>query len=323
MKNKILSILKQNNEWVSGEFLCKELGVSRTAIWKHIRSLRENGYDIEARANLGYRLLNTPDVPFPGEVTAGLSTSVIGVRLEYFTELPSTNGEAKKLAREGLPEGTVVVTESQTGGKGRMGRYWFTPRAKGLWFSIILRPPVNPVQTPQVTMVVAVAVAMAVRKHTGVAVGIKWPNDILVQNKKLCGILVELNAEMDRVNFMVAGIGINVNIDREELPEDISKIATSLKIEVGQYIPRVPLLRAVLESLEEWYFCWLNKGFKPVLQKWRELCVTLDCPVTVHTMNGSYEGYALDVDDSGMLMVRTPDGAVQRLVAGEVSLRKK
>jgi BirA family biotin operon repressor/biotin-[acetyl-CoA-carboxylase] ligase len=323
MKDKILNILKGSNDWVSGELLCRELGVSRTAVWKHIRGLREGGYDIEARANLGYRLREVPDIPFPGEVSSGLATAVMGTRIEYFAELSSTNGEAKRLAREGAPEGTVVVAESQSGGKGRMGRYWFSPRGKGLWFSTVLRPPVNPVETPQVTMVVAVAIATAVRKHTGVPAGIKWPNDILVQGKKVCGILVELNAEMDRVNFLVAGIGLNVNIDRKDFPLDVADIATSLKLEAGRYIPRVPLLRALLESIDKWYRCWLSDGFALVLEKWRELCVTLDCPVTVHTMQGSYDGHAIDVDEKGMLLVRARDGSVQRLVAGEVSLRKK
>lgn len=323
MKGTIVQILKQSGEWVSGESLCRELGVSRTAVWKHIRNLREEGYDIEARANLGYRLRSVPDVPYPGEVAEGLGTAVMGSRIEYFVDLPTTNNEAKKLARAGCPEGTVVVAESQSGGKGRMGRFWFSPRARGLWFSVILRPPVNLVETPQVTMVAAVAVALAVREHTGLAASIKWPNDLLVEGKKLCGILVELNAEIDRVNFMVAGIGLNVNIDSNQFPPELAGIATSLKIEAGRHIPRVPMLRALLQSLEIWYRRWLQEGFTPVLEKWRELCVTLDCPVTVHTIKGSYAGHALDVDETGALLVQRADGTVERLVAGEVSLRKR
>lgn len=322
MKNKILDVLKHNHDWVSGELLRKDLGVSRTAVWKHIRSLREDGYGIEARVNLGYRLREVPDIPFPGEVADGLQTTLMGARVEYFTELSSTNIEAKNLARAGCAEGTVVVAESQSTGKGRMGRYWFSPRAKGLWFSTVLRPLVNPMDAPQVTMVVAVALALAIRKH-GALADIKWPNDILIEGKKVCGILVELSAEMDRVNFIVIGAGLNVHVDRDEFPPELVDIATSLKIETGKYIPRVPLLRSILESLEIWYKVWLNDGFVPVLKKWRELCVILDCPVTVHTLKGSYVGHALDVDESGALMVQTSDGTVQRLVAGEVSVRKK
>jgi len=322
MKSSIVHILKQSDNWVSGESLCRELGVSRTAVWKHIRGLREEGYDIEARANLGYRLLSVPDVPYPDEVTVGLGTAVIGSRIEYFADVPTTNEEAKKLARAGYPEGTVVVAESQSGGKGRMDRSWFAPRARGLWFSAVLRPQVNLVDTPQITMVAAVAVALAIREHTGVAVGIKWPNDLLVDGKKLCGILVELNAEMDRVNFMVAGIGLNVNIDSSQFPPELFEIATSLKIAAGRHIPRVPLLRAILQSFEIWYLRWLNEGFVPILNKWRELCVTLDCPVTVHNIKDSYTGHALDVDETGALLVKIKDGTVRRLVAGEVSLRK-
>lgn len=322
MKNKILDILKQNGDWVSGETLCRELGVSRTAVWKHVRALREGGYDIEARSNLGYRLLQAPDVPFPGEVYAGLSTAIMGSRLEYFDELPSTNDEARRLAREGCPEGTVVITERQTGGKGRMGRPWFSPRGKGLWFSVVLRPPVNPAETPRATMVAAVAVAEAVRDYTGVDAGIKWPNDILAGDKKLCGILVELNAEMDRVNFMVAGVGLNVNIPRGDFPPEIGATATSLQAEAERHIPRVPLLRAMLQSIEKWYRLWLDQGFAPVLHRWRQLCVTLDCPVTVHTVRETYTGHAVDVDETGALLVRTDDGRTERLLAGEVTLRK-
>jgi len=322
MKSSILHILKQNHDWVSGEDLCRDLGVSRTAIWKHIRGLRGEGYDIEARANLGYRLLSAPDVPYPDEVTTDLGTAVIGRRIEYFTDLPTTNGEAKKLASASCPEGTVVVAESQNGGKGRMDRVWFSPSGKGLWFTAVLRPQVNLVDTPQITMVVAVAVALAIREHIGVAVGIKWPNDLLWEGKKLCGILVELNAEMDRVNFMVAGIGLNVNIDEDQFPPELLDIATSLKIAAGHYIPRVNLLRAILQSFEIWYQCWLQNGFIPILNKWRELCVTLDCPVTVHNIKDSFAGHAMDVDETGALLVKMQDGTVQRLVAGEVSLRK-
>ncbi|MFA7468583.1 MAG: biotin--[acetyl-CoA-carboxylase] ligase [Desulfotomaculaceae bacterium] len=323
MKNRILEILKQTGDWASGETLCREMGVSRTAVWKHIRSLREDGYHIEARSNLGYRLLQAPDIPLPGEIAAGLLTVVMGQRIEYLPELPSTNDAARKLARAGCPEGTVVVTESQTGGKGRMGRPWFSPRGKGLWFTIVLRPPVNPAQTPQVTMVAAVAVAETIREHTGVEADIKWPNDILVHGKKLCGILVELNAEMDRVNFMVVGMGLNVNVPRSEFPPEISNIATSLQAESGRHIPRVPLLRALLKSFEDWYRLWLDEGFAPILSKWRELCVTLDCPVTVHTIRESYTGHAIDVDQTGALLVKTEDGSIERLLAGEVTLRKK
>lgn len=322
MKSSILHILKQSSDWVSGENLCRDLGVSRTAVWKHIRGLREDDYDIEARANLGYRLLSVPDVPYPDEVADGLGTAVIGNRIDFFTDLPTTNGKAKELALAGCPEGTVVVAESQSGGKGRMDRVWFSPESRGLWFTVVLRPQVNLVETPQSTMVVAVAVALAIHENTGVAVDIKWPNDLLVEGKKICGILVELNAEMDRVNFMVAGIGLNVNIDHGEFPSELSDMATSLKIAAGHHIPRVPLLRAILQSFEVWYQRWLQDGFAPVLNMWRELCVTLDCPVTVHNIKESYIGHAIDVDETGALLVKLPDSTVQRLVAGEVSLRK-
>lgn len=326
MKNNIIQTLKaQQGNWVSGAMLCQSLGVSRTAVWKHVGGLREAGYDIEARANLGYRLVSSPDAPLPTEVIPGLSTRFMGQKLAYYPHLGSTNAEANQLARSGCPEGMVVVAEEQQGGRGRLGRGWFSPGQRGLWFSVVLRPPVAIGDTPQVTMVLAVAVAMALREHAGVAADIKWPNDILVQGKKICGILVELKAEMDLVHFLVAGIGINVNLAREDFPRELVETATSLQLETGALVPRVPLLRAVLVSLERWYQLWLREGFAPVLAAWRGLCVTLNCPVTIHNSPGgqSYTGQALDVDETGALLVqRDDDGTVERLMAGEVSLRK-
>ena len=324
MKSTILNILKeQKSDWLSGEFLSAKLGVSRTAVWKNIQALREAGYEIESRANLGYRLLSVPDIPYPDEVAAGLQTQLIGNRIEHFFETTSSNEEAKKLAREGCPEGTLVIAESQTKGRGLISRPWFAPAKTGLWFSVVLRPRVALADTPQLTMVMAVAVAEAVNEHIGAKGGIKWPNDLLFEGKKLCGILVELNAEMDLTDFLVAGIGLNVNIDQEMFPAELGEIATSVKVAAGRHVPRVPLLQSVLRSIEAWYLRWLREGFVPVLTRWREMCVTLGCPVTVHSLQESYEGYALDVDETGALLVRVEDGSVKRLIAGEVSLRKK
>ena len=324
MKSTILRELKeQKGLWVSGESLSVKLGVTRTATWKHIKGLRDAGYNIESKANLGYRLLSVPDIPYPSEIAHGLLSQLIGSQVKYFAQVSSTNEEAKKMAHQGCPEGLVVVAETQTGGKGRIARLWFSPPQKGLWFSIVLRPQVALVDTPQLTMVMAVAVAEAVNKHTGAGAGIKWPNDLLVQDKKLCGILVELSAEMDRANFLVVGIGLNVNIDAEQFPAEIADIATSLKIATGKYILRTPLLQEILQAIDNWYLCWLKEGFIPVLDRWREMCVTLNCPVTVHGLKDSYDGYATDVDETGALLVETSDGSVKRLIAGEVSLRKK
>mgnify|MGYP003861438967 CR=1 FL=1 len=317
-----MRLLKESRpEFVSGEDICKNLKVTRTAIWKHIQALREDGYEIEARPRAGYRLTAAPDRLFAEEIRDGLTTDFIGRKVYYSETISSTNDLAKELARGGAGEGSLVVAEEQTGGKGRLGRGWCSPRYKGIFFSLILYPRVNPSEAAQATMLAAVAVAAAVRDETGVAVGIKWPNDLLVDGKKICGILTELSAEMERINHLVVGIGINANQDAGDFPEEFRHSATSLKLQAGRAVSRVRLLQAALGQFEEWYKIWLTRGFEPVLAKWKEMSVTLNCPVRVSTLNMSWEGWAEDVDGDGALLVRLPDGKLQRFLSGEVSLR--
>lgn len=323
MKQDILRLLKENSpEFVSGEDICKKLNVTRTAVWKHIQSLREDGYDVEARPRAGYRLVSVPDRLYPLEIVDGLKTRFIGRKIFYADSLSSTNTVAKELVRSEYGEGSMVVAEMQTGGKGRLGRGWSSPKYKGIWFSLILFPRVNPSEASQITMLTAVAVATAIRFETGLDAGIKWPNDLLLYGKKICGILVELSAEMERINHLVIGTGINANQDREDFPEEFVDKATSLKLESGHTISRVKLLQACLLEFERWYTLWLGSGFSPVLAKWKELTVTLNCPVRLTTANKTWEGWAEDVDDDGALMLRLPDGELKKFVSGDVSLRK-
>lgn len=320
MKNYVLGLLRENYpNFISGEEVCRSLGVSRTAVWKHIQSLRAEGYEIDSQTHSGYRLVAVPDRLYPQEIDFGLETEFLGRNVSYFDKTGSTNREAKELAGKGAPEGTLVVTEEQTGGRGRLGRGWFTPYALGIWCSLILRPEVHPTEAPPVTMLAAVALARAIKDSTGIAVGIKWPNDLLVQGKKICGILTEMNAEMDRVNYLVVGMGINVNI--VEFPEELKEIATSLKIEAGTHLSRRLLLQKLLLQFENLYKLWLIEGFKPVLKDWKEKCVTLNCPVRVTSARESWEGWAEDVDDTGALLLRLPDGSLRQVLAGDVSLR--
>lgn len=325
MKEAILSLLKKNRgDFVSGEEICKRLQVSRTAIWKHIQALREDDYEIEARSRVGYQLTGIPDRLFPEEVKVGLSTRSMGQnKIFYSSTLSSTNELAREEAQKGCGEGTLVLAEEQTGGRGRLGRVWYSPRYKGIFLSLVLRPPVNPSEASQVTMVASVALAMAIRAETGVVAGIKWPNDLLVQGKKVCGILAELNAEMDRVNYLVLGAGINANQEPGDFPEELRATATSLKVETGQPVDRVKLVRACLEAFEHWYSLWLGQGFGAILSIWREMSVSLNCPVRIHTLNKAWDGWAEDVDEDGALLLRLPNGELQRLVSGEVSLRIK
>ena len=322
LKEAILGLLKHNRpEYLSGEDICKSLNVTRTAVWKHIQTLREEGYVIDARSRTGYRLTGIPDRLLPAEIRDGLSTRVMGREIDYSAETASTNEVAKEGASKGAEEGLLVVTEEQTGGKGRLGRQWHAPRYKGIYFSLLLYPPVNPSRASQLTMLAAVSLASAIRSETGVEAGIKWPNDLLVRGRKICGILAELSAEVNRIGHLVIGMGINANQDPGDFPEELQDKATSLKLESGRAVPRVRLLQASLESFEHWYGVWLEQGFEPVLAVWKQMSVSLNCPVRIHTLDKSWDGWAEDVDSDGALLLRRPDGSLQRLVSGEVSLR--
>lgn len=322
MKSEILRLLKKSYpEFISGELICRRLGVTRTAVWKHVRALRGDGYIIEAQTNAGYRLKALPDRLYPEEVKDDLGTSIIGRQVYYYADVASTNAVAKGLAREGCPEGTLVVAEEQGGGRGRLDRGWFSPPGLGIWASLVLRPAVSPADVAQLTMVTAVALAGALRRETSLPVGIKWPNDLLIGGKKIVGILTEMSADMDRVKYAVVGFGLNVNIGREDFPPELLDTATSLSLEAGKHFSRAALLKAILVELEQKYLAWLNQGFASLLGQWREMCVTLDCPVTIRTLKESWEGYAEGVNDSGALLVRTATGELRCLTAGEVSLR--
>lgn len=322
MKEKILELLKLSYpDYISGEVICQRLGVTRTAVWKHIQALRSMGYEIEAVTNAGYRLLGVPDRLYPAEITWGLKTSFLGRHIYFHERLDSTSRLARELAAQGVPEGTLVVAEEQTGGRGRLGRGWFSPYGKGIWCSVILYPSLSPLDAPPLTMLAAVAVAEALHQATGLKAGIKWPNDLLLANKKICGILTELFAEMEKVNHLIIGIGVNVNIAPEEFPPELRETATSVLAETKRRVSRVNLLQELLAKLEYWYLKWQKEGFAPVLARWKEYSVTLGRPVKVISHRESYEGWAEDVSDDGSLILRLPNGQRQKIISGEVSLR--
>ncbi len=322
MRAEILRLLRQNTEgYISGEDISKLLNVSRTAIWKHMQVLKEEGYQISSHPRLGYRLQTVPDLLLPNEICPRLTTNYIGHSLHYFTSIPSTNNEAKRLAAEGCPEGTIVLTEEQQSGRGRLSRGWFSPYAKGIWLSVVLRPQFPPQEAPKCTLLAAVAVARTIRS-LGVDCGIKWPNDILYQGKKLVGILTEMNAEMDAINYIVIGIGINVNTAADEFPQELRDVGTSLSAILGYPVSRLDLLLALLAELEALYTQVCETGFAPVLEEWRRLSATLGQAVDIFGINRSFSGIALDIDDEGALIIQTEAG-LEKVLAGDVSLRAK
>ncbi|HOV80920.1 MAG TPA: biotin--[acetyl-CoA-carboxylase] ligase [Bacillota bacterium] len=322
LKKAILRLLKSRQlEYVSGEEICRSLDVTRTAVWKHIQVLREEGYGIEARSRLGYMLTSIPDRLYPVEILDGLSTRFIGRKVFYCDSVSSTNDLAKELVRKGAEEGSLVIAEEQTSGRGRLGRKWYSPKYKSILFTLVLRPPTSPSEAARITLIMAVALVSAIKKVTGVVAGIKWPNDLLVNGKKICGILSEMSAEMDQINYLEISAGINVNQGREDFPADVRNTATSLRIEASKSFPRVRLLQASLEEFERWYGIWLSDGFGPLLEKFKEYSISLHCPVTIHTLNRSWDGWAEDIDEDGALLLRLPDGGLQRFISGDVSLR--
>ncbi|WP_422443555.1 biotin--[acetyl-CoA-carboxylase] ligase [Thermoanaerobacterium sp. DL9XJH110] len=315
----LMLLLSKKGEYISGEEISERFGVTRTAIWKHINLLRQMGYKIESSTRLGYRLVRSPDLLLPEEVWARVKLSFLGRRIYYFTTVGSTNDEARKLALEGAVHGTLLLAEEQVGGKGRMGRAWVSPRGAGIWLSMILRPDLVPYEAPKLTMLTAVAVAETIKGGTGLDAAIKWPNDVMINGKKVCGILTEISAEMDAVNYVVIGIGINVNND--DFPGELKDRATSLKLEKKEAASRIEVLTGFLESFENYYFTAMNQGFKNIFEKWRSLCCNLARPVKIIRKNDSFDGIALDIDDEGALMVKRNDGEIVRVLSGDVSLR--
>jgi len=324
VRKSILNMLRNNaNEYLSGEEISRQLSVSRTAIWKHMQTLKQSGYEIEAHPRQGYRLRSVPDRLLPDEIRDSLQTTMLGQHeIYYFDDIDSTNNEAKKQANLGCHEGAIVLSEAQNNGRGRIARSWFSPFGKGIWLSLILKPPFLPSDAPKCTLLAAVAVTKAIRSITKVQCGIKWPNDILYKGKKIVGILTEMNAEMDAINYIVIGMGINVNIDQDEFPEELRAIATSLSQASGQPIARLTLLQAILEELETEYNKVIQYGFSQMLDEWRQLSVTLG--QTVDALGGSrqFSGVAIDIDQDGTLLVQTEE-KIERIIAGDISIRPK
>ncbi|MDD5428544.1 MAG: biotin--[acetyl-CoA-carboxylase] ligase [Candidatus Omnitrophica bacterium] len=320
LDEKILSMLRHHtSSYVSGEDLCKAFDVSRAAIWKHMEKMREEGYSIEASPHLGYRLLGVPDRLVPSEIRWKLKTKVLGKEVISYKKVGSTNDVAYALAEKGLKEGVIILAEEQDKGKGRHGRSWTSPSRGGIYLSAILRPRITPNEIPKITLLAAVAAAKAIREVTGLQAMIKWPNDILVSGKKVCGILTEMKAEQDSVSFIVIGIGINCNTPVRQLP----KSASSLREELGlhardEHVPRLELVKKLIEKLEEDYFLLKKDGFRPIMEEWKHLTDMLGARVRVVLQNRAFEGLAHNIDPDGALIVRKDAGTLERISSGDI-----
>lgn len=322
MKDTILELFRNSNEtFISGEKISKELGVSRAAIWKYINILKAEGYCFESSSKKGYRLVSSPDLLTSEEIGRKLDTRFVGRNLIHFNTIDSTNLKAKELAAIGAQDGTVIISEEQTAGRGRLGRHWTSPKYKGIWMSIILRPEINPMFASRVTLIAAAAVHKA-SLQCGVQTLIKWPNDIVINNKKACGILTEMSAELNKIHYLVIGIGINVNVDESEFPEELRTSATSLKIESSKTIDRKNLVCGILNNFESLYDEFIkDSSIKSSIDICRNNSVLLGKEVRI--INGSTEikAKALDINDDGELLIEREDGKVEVIFSGEVSMR--
>ena len=317
MTKKIIlkTLYEKKDEYVPLDQLLNETGKSQKEVESEFDTLENEGYIIN-HSKLGYRLIKTPNLLLPYEVKKGLKTQFMGKDIHYFKEVDSTNDVAKYLAENGAEEGTVVIAEIQNRGKGRRGKTWISPPG-GVWMSIILRPDIPPSKAPQLTLVTGVAVAETLKKELKLDVGIKWPNDILIGNKKVCGILTEVNASINKVNYVVVGIGIDMNVDVPLFPPDLQKGATSLKNELDTEINGAMLVQKFLLDLEKLYIKFTEGKFPDILNKWRFLSKTIGSEVEVRTRGKTIRGDAVGINKDGILILELEDGSLRKIISGE------
>ena len=313
MKGEILKLLKETDGYISGQELCEKFGVSRTAVWKVINQLKEEGYEIEAVRNKGYILKGSADV-------LSIHTKWAGTQVAFFEETDSTNNEIRRLAEQGAPHGTLAVAERQLGGKGRRGRVWTSPAGVGIWMSMLLRPQIDPMAASMLTLVMALSTRRGIEKATGLKSEIKWPNDLVLNKKKICGILTEMSTELMEIQYVIPGTGINVN--QMEFPDDIKATATSLRIESGKIQKRSEIIAAIMEAFEGYYDTFIEtQDMSGLIEEYNANLVNLGNEVCVLDPAGEYRGVSEGINKEGALLVRLSDGTLKEIISGEVSVR--
>lgn len=320
MKEEILRLLRSADGYISGQELCNRFGVSRTAVWKAINQLKEAGYEIEAQQNKGYRLMAAPDLMTEAEIKSLMHTGWVAKEVLYFDTIDSTNTKAQELAEKGYQSGTLVVADKQESGKGRRGRSWVSPSGTGIFMTLMIKPDINPNNASMLTLVAALAVAKAITSVTGEEALIKWPNDIVVNGKKVCGILTEMNAQFDYINHIVVGIGINVH--NESFPEEISQMASSLMIEAGgKRFHRAQIIAETMSYFEQYYDTFLKtQDLSALVREYDKLLVNRNKSVRVLDPKEPFDGKAMGITPKGELIVDTWES--RKLVSsGEVSVR--
>lgn len=317
----LLALKEKNGEWLSGELLSESLNVSRTTVWNQIKALLAEGYEVDSSPKKGYRLSSPPDILSSAEVCPELTTKVFGqTEYLYYQEIDSTNNQARSLASTGYPEGTVVVADMQTAGRGRRGRSWYSPGSQGIYMSVILRPLLPLKEISRISLLTAVAVAETLEEELNLPARIKWPNDILINNKKVAGILSEAVTDMDGIEYIVVGIGLNISNRLQDFPIDFRTAATSAHVEDARLVSRVKVLQGLLARLERHYFDLLAGSFEGTLLKGKSLSLIIGQELRLDTINGFLVGQALDIDENGFLLVRDQSGIVHTIFSGEVTI---
>jgi BirA family biotin operon repressor/biotin-[acetyl-CoA-carboxylase] ligase len=316
-REKLLALFsKKQGEFLSGQQIADLLGLSRTAVWKHMENLRQEGFEIEAVRNKGYRLIKNSETFSKDSILIDLHTKFIGQKLYFYDEVDSTQFVAHQKISEGAKSGTVIVSELQTGGKGRLARVWDSQSGKGIWMSLILKPQIEIAKVPQFTFIASLAVVSAIEEVTHLEPQIKWPNDIYIGKQKVCGVLTEMRSEAGLVEAIIIGIGINVN--QTEFPEEIKEKATSLAILAGHSFPRAKLLQEILRQLEKYYQVFMDDGFGPIKLLWEAKAIPFREKIIVSTMQGSIEGAAEGISDEGVLLVRDDSGVRHQIYSADI-----
>lgn len=308
------------DSYLSGQTLAELIGCSRTAVWKHMEELRKEGFQLEAVRRKGYRIVKTPERITADEIRLGLKTNFIGKNIHYEDSVESTQKIAHQLANEDVPEGTVVIAEEQISGRGRMERKWHSPKYTGIWMSLILRPNIPLQKAPQLTLLTAVSVVQAIEDLTELHPEIKWPNDILINGKKITGILTELQAESDRIHSIIIGIGINVNQRLTDFPLDLQNTATSIMIEKGSEISRASLIKSIFTQFEKMYLLYLAEGFLPIKLLWESYATSIGKQLKARTLTGTIEGKALGITDDGVLRIQDSEGKIHQVYSADIEL---
>lgn len=319
-KKLIAAFTTTESEFLSGQHLADIAGCSRTAVWKHIEELRKEGFEFEAVRRKGYRIVSIPEKMTADKINLGLKTAFLGRHLHYYDTVDSTQKITYKLAYDNAAEGTVVIAEEQTAGRGRMDRKWHSPKYTGIWMSIILRPKLPIPKAPQLTLIAAVGVVQAIEEVTGLLPEIKWPNDILINGKKVTGILTEMQAEADRIHSIIIGIGINVNSKKEDFPAELEQLASSLSIESQSIVDREKLIRAIFEKLEKLYLLYLEKGFFPIKLMWESYAVSIGKGITARTLTGEIKGKAIGITEDGVLLIEDSDGHIHNIYSADIQI---